>query len=147
MAARSVELAEAVASYIASQQYPFSFNVRRRMIVQSDLATTATTNVYVYPMYEQGKQLPVDTRHDFGRQYTIIVHITNFVDDLDTQAEVDDSLELAEVLEESLENVSQAGFAMLGFGAEQSASFLEIDSLHNRNFYHVTIPLVYVTVD
>ena len=147
MAARVVELAEAVKDYIASQTYSFTFNVLRRMLIQSDLATTQTTSVYVYPMYDQGKQVAVDTRDAFGRTYTINVHIVNFVDDPSEQNEIDDALLLAEELEESLENVEQAGFAMLGFGAETSASFLEIDQLQERHTFNVVIPIIYITVD
>lgn len=147
MAARVVELSQAVADYIASQSYSFTFNTLRKMLIKSDLADTRLTNVYVYPQYAQGKNLPVDTRDAFGRQYTVIVHITNYVDDVNDQREIDDALQLAEELEESLENVEQAGFAMLGFGAENSASFLEVEDLQNRQFFHVVIPVIFVTVD
>ena len=147
MAARVVELAQAVADYIGSQTYSFTFNVQRKMLIKSDLADTRLTNVYVYPQYDQGKVLPVDTRDAFGRQYTVIVHLTNYVDDVNDQREIDDALLLAEELEGSLENIELANFAMLGFGAEQSASFLEVEDLQNRQFFHVVIPVIYITVD
>ena len=147
MAARVVELAQAIADYIASQTYSFTFNVERRMRIKSDLADTQTTNVFVYPMYDQGKQISVDTRDAFGRTYTVNVEIVNFIDDPNEQREIDDALLLAEELEESFENTDLAGFQMLGFGAETSASFLEAEQLQDRYVFHVVIPLVFITVE
>ena len=147
MPARVVELAQAVADYISGQTYSKSFTAQRKMLVRSDLKDTRLTQIFIYPQYDQGKQLPVDTRDAFGRTYTIIVHIVNFVDNPNEQDEIDISLLLAEEVEGSLENIEQAGFAMLGFGAEQSASFLEEGQLQERMTYNVVIPVVYVTVD
>ena len=148
MAARVIELCEAVKDYINAQKtlgtYSFGFNVIRTNWVSTDLKDTNSTVVYIYPAQPTGSALPQGTRAEFMRQYQVSCHLTNYVDSA-SQAEIDDALQLAEELERSLENVEMADFSMLEFESTTGGrAFFEIQPAIQRNYYHAIINLTYL---
>ena len=145
MAARVVELKQAIADYIESSTYSFTFNTNSTYPIKIDLAETRLTNVWVYPLWPTGKRLTVNTRGTVLKQYLMNVEITNYIDNPDNQSEIDDALLLAEELEDSLDNVPQADFKFTEFAAEPGGQpFADFEKLGGRNYFHVPIGVLYV---
>ena len=144
MAARVVEITQAVADYISdpARAYPYSFQTHRVNYGISQQEGDALTHIFVYPStYMPG---PDRTRETFSRTFAINLDIVNYTDSFDDQEEIDNALDLAEKLETSLENVDMAEASFMEFGDVNSGrNLFEVESQVDRQTFHVVIPLVY----
>lgn len=144
MAAPVVELCEAIADHIRNFTYSFSFQVHRVNYVTSNLEDDVLTHVYIYPAQPLGSAAEIYTRGSFNRRYEVAIHIVNFIDDQDNQAEVDDALLLAHEIEQSLENVPFGDFEMMSFTSENvGRPFFEVEQTVQRNTFHTIINVEY----
>lgn len=144
MAAPVVELCDAVVAYIQGQTYSMTFNVERVNFVKTDLSDTVTTNVYVYPGQSLSSSTRVYDRGSFSRRFGVVVHITNFIDNIDTNSEIDNALLLTHEIEKSLENVNFGEMQMMQFESETSGrEFFGIEQAQERNYFHTIITIDY----
>ena len=122
MAARVVELAEAVAAYVQSQTYSFTFNVKRENPAHNRLESTKTTTLYVYP----GPEGPTTaTRNKWQHFYNITIHLVNYVDGVGPsdpigQKEIDDLFQLMEEIVDSLKEAQISGRHLMEFSTEDN---------------------------
>lgn len=144
MAARVVDLCEAIKTYIESQTYSFTFTVARTNWVTTDLKDSAFTRVFVYPAQPTGSSTEIGSRGDYLRRYSVNVHLTNYVDS-NSQSEIDTALQLAEEIEQSLENVDHSGFQMVRFTSQTAGRpYFELEAAVERNYYHSIITIEYL---
>ena len=147
MAARVVELAEAVKDYIASQTYSFSFNVVRQNPAAQRLEATKTTTLFVYP----GPEGPTTaTRNKWQHFYSITIHLFNYIDGVSSgdpigQQEIDDVALLMQEVVDSLKDAVISGRHLMEFSTEDNPEEVyNQDYLVTLNAANSTRRLVYM---
>ena len=122
MAARVIEIADALKDYIQTQLsagvYGFSFNLTRKnpQFVHK-VESTAATWVYVYP----GPEGPtLGTRGKWQHTYNIVIHLVNYVDGIPAQDEIDDAALLMERIIDSIKEAQISGRTTMEFSTEDN---------------------------
>ena len=144
MAARAIELRNAVADILEATTFSFRFLTRRMTYGVHPLESTNITLAYVYP----GTYFPGEaTRGSRLRTFTVIVHLVNFLDSVTPteQSEIEKALEMAEEIEQALDGTQPDGFQMSGFTVEQSGKPpFEVERATTDNSFHTLIEVTYI---
>ena len=116
MAARVVEICDALAAYISSQTYSYTFNVERVNPAHQRLEATPFTTLYIYP----GPEGPsTATRNKWQHVYSATIHLVNYVDTVGQQ-EIDDVFALMEEIIDSVKDARISGRHLQEFGTEDN---------------------------
>ncbi len=145
MAALVVDLCEAVAEHLrdrVTNAFSFSFQVVRQNPAFAQLEDTRNTRVFVYPVQANRS---IEDRASTGLAYTVMVHLTNWIDGDDS--EIDDALLLVEEIEDALFNFAAAGFEMVQFSSEVGGRApYEVEAVAQQRYFHVPIAVQFFQV-
>lgn len=147
MAASIIDLCDAVAATLGSTVYPFTFDITRTTLPEVDLAATASTTAYVYPMTSTLEDF---TREEWHRMSTVMIHIVNYING-DTveeiKGEIDDSIFLREQIEESFLGQSYPELGQMFRGFEQNEiPLFDLGNVDQKNQIHIQIMLKYTRI-
>ena len=143
MTAKIVTLCEDIKDYLNTLSLSFAFTASHERPAYVDIEQLANKafRVFVYPVT---LRKPIEVREAYGRRYDVNVHICKKL----LTTEINDCLELAEELEDALEDVDFDPFSMLQFASEIGGRFpFEIDTLNQQDYFHVPITVQYISVD
>jgi len=141
MAARIIELADAIADFMDSHPYdPPSFTVQSQILPIIELEETNSPRVYVYP--SSFAHSP-ETRGNWRRSYTVTIELTKYLRQ-NTSDEFEMLLGTMEDIGDSLEDRVMSGMTMDSFGSTDAGRELfDIEKGKGGNFFRAAIEATY----
>lgn len=139
MAAKVVDVCDAIVGYLNSQTLSQSFTAARRNVWYTNLEDTNDLQVVVTPSETETNP---ETRQSFSRRFRVNVIVQKKVQ---TQAEEDALMQLSEEIEDALRGVEMAGFGFSEFSETVgSRQFIDIDAAASEGLFRTVIQISYL---
>ena len=140
MSSKADNIAQAVADTLAAAGLPMTIE-KRSGAAQINLDANPVTNCFVYP---GTVSVTAQTRGWSSREVTVNVHLFRFLDEADENAQVDSLYELAESIENLLNNKSLIGYQFVEFASDSSArELLDPDTQTARYTFETQLEVTY----
>ena len=140
MASRATTITTAVANTLDNAGLDMVVT-RESGAVNIHLDGNTNTNCFVYP---GSTSVTAETRGWSRREVTVFIHLFRFLDGADETAQVDGLYELAEAVEDTVDNKRLDGFEFIRFESDSSSrEMLDPDTQTSRFAFETLIQVTY----